>query len=239
MSVTDEAIEQIKKMIVSGELGPGDRLPKEDELAARLGLSRSSLREAVRALTFVRILDVRQGDGTYVTSLQPELLLEAVSFVVDFHQDDSVLQFLEVRRIVEPPATALAARLASAEALDTLERYLDPVVADLPPDEFVEIDRNFHRDIVSQCGNQVLVSLIESISGPIHRARVWRGMTDPSASRRTLQEHRGIFEALRRRDPDVAAARALVHIAGVQDWLRRATPLSEGPPVEPAGRPGG
>src|SRR6202041_1147212 len=99
---TDEAIEKIKTMIVSGSLGPGDRLPKEDELAAALGLSRNSLREAVRALALVHILEVRQGDGTYVTSLQPEVLLDAVSFVIDFHRDDSVLHFLEVRRIVEP-----------------------------------------------------------------------------------------------------------------------------------------
>ena len=75
-------------MIVSGELRPGDRLPREKELSERLGLSRSSLREAIKALSLIRILDVRQGDGTYVTSLSPPLLLEALSFVVDFHEDD-------------------------------------------------------------------------------------------------------------------------------------------------------
>lgn len=101
MAVTDEAIEKIKGMIVSGALRPGDRLPKESELAAELGLSRNSLREAVRALSLIRILDVRQGDGTYVTSLDPQLLLEALSFVVDFHRDDTVLEFLAVRRILE------------------------------------------------------------------------------------------------------------------------------------------
>ena len=109
MAVTDEAIEKIKGMIVSGALRPGDRLPKESELAAELGLSRNSLREAVRALSLIRILDVRQGDGTYVTSLDPQLLLEALSFVVDFHRDDTVLEFLAVRRILEPAATAAAA----------------------------------------------------------------------------------------------------------------------------------
>src|SRR5580704_5393896 len=106
MAVSEEAIERIKGMIMSGELQPGDRLPKEDELAGSLGISRSSLREAVRALTLARILDVRQGDGTYVTSLRPELLLEAVSFITDFHRDDSVLHFLAVRRLLEPIATA-------------------------------------------------------------------------------------------------------------------------------------
>jgi DNA-binding FadR family transcriptional regulator len=87
VAVTDEAIEKIKALIVSGTLRAGDRLPKEADLAAGLGLSRNSLREAVKALSLVNILDVRRGDGTYVTSLEPTLLLEALSFIVDFHRD--------------------------------------------------------------------------------------------------------------------------------------------------------
>src|SRR5690625_4801358 len=95
-------------MILSGELKPGSRLPPEKELSERLGLSRNSLREAVKALEVVRVLDVRRGDGTYVTSLEPGLLMEAVAFVVDLHHDDSVLDFLAVRRLLEPSAAALA-----------------------------------------------------------------------------------------------------------------------------------
>jgi len=106
MALTDDAIDKIKAMIVSGELRPGDRLPREAALAERLGLSRNSLREAVRALALIRVLDVRQGDGTFVTSLEPSLLLDALSFVVDFHRDDTVLQFLEVRRILDEIETA-------------------------------------------------------------------------------------------------------------------------------------
>ena len=109
MAVTDEAILKIKEMIVSGELAPGDRLPPEKELSESLGLSRNSLREAVKALELIRVLDVRRGDGTYVTSLEPSLLLEALSFVADIHQDASVLELFEVRRILEPAAAALAA----------------------------------------------------------------------------------------------------------------------------------
>ena len=71
MSVTQEAINKIKAMIINGDLRPGARLPKEADLAEQLGLSRNSLREAVRALTLIRILETRQGDGTYVTSLEP------------------------------------------------------------------------------------------------------------------------------------------------------------------------
>src|SRR4051794_3095741 len=80
VSVTQEAINKIKAMIINGDLRPGARLPKESDLAEQLGLSRNSLREAVRALTLIRILETRQGDGTYVTSLEPSVLLETMSF---------------------------------------------------------------------------------------------------------------------------------------------------------------
>ncbi|CAM5292944.1 GntR family transcriptional regulator OS=Streptomyces antimycoticus OX=68175 GN=pdhR_4 PE=4 SV=1 [Streptomyces antimycoticus] len=156
MAVTDEAIEKIKGMIVSSTLRPGDRLPKESELAADLGLSRNSLREAVRALSLIRILDVRQGDGTYVTSLDPQLLLEALSFVVDFHRDDTVLEFLAVRRILEPAATALAsARISDAE-LDRLQEQLDALGQEPSVEELVACDLEFHRGIVQCSGNSVL-----------------------------------------------------------------------------------
>ncbi len=227
VAVTDEAIERIKAMIVSGELQPGDRLPKEEELAAELGLSRSSLREAVRALALVRILDVRQGDGTYVTSLSPKLLLDAVSFVIDFHRDESVLEFLEVRRILEPAATAMATRRITAEQVEELHELLDVVPPDAPPEIFVANDHAFHKAVVSHCGNSVLASLLDSMSGTTGRARVWRGLTDERAHERTLREHRSIVDAIARREPEIAAARATVHIAGVEDWLMhaRVTPL--------------
>ena len=109
MSVTDEALAKIREMISSGEFSPGDRLPKESDLAARLSVSRNSLREAIRALSLIHVVDVRQGDGTYVTSMEPELLSQAVSFVIDFHRADKVLHLLGVRRVLEPAATALAA----------------------------------------------------------------------------------------------------------------------------------
>jgi GntR family transcriptional repressor for pyruvate dehydrogenase complex len=220
LGVTDDAIEKIKGMVVSGELQPGDRLPKEDELAALLGLSRSSLREAVRALELVRILDVRQGDGTYVTSLDTELLLDAVSFVIDFHRDDSVLHFLEVRRLLEPGAVSLAARAITEAQVLELREVLAEVPPDATSDTFVLNDQKFHRMIISYCGNPVLVSLLDSMSGPIHRARVWRGLTEVGAHARTLTEHLGIVDALQRHDAELAAARMAVHIAGVEDWLR-------------------
>jgi DNA-binding FadR family transcriptional regulator len=220
MAVTDEAIEKIKEMIVAGALRPGDRLPKESELAADLGLSRNSLREAVRALSLIRILDVRQGDGTYVTSLDPQLLLEALSFVVDFHRDDTVLEFLAVRRILEPAATAMAATRISPAEVDALALQLD-ALGDAPSvEELVAGDLEFHRSIVRTAGNSVLCSLLDGLSGPTTRARIWRGLTQEDAVSRTLHEHRAILAALRDGDGEAARSWATVHIASVEQWLR-------------------
>lgn len=220
MAVTDEAIERLKTMIISGQLRPGDRLPREADLATTLGLSRNSLREAVRALSLMRILDVRQGDGTYVSSLAPESLLEALTFVVEFHHDDSVLELLEVRRILEPAATSRAAARMADEEFDELGELLARADDHSPVQDLVDVDTEFHRRIALGSGNAMLASMIESVAGPTHRARVWRGLTQLGALTRTLDEHQTILAALRRRDPELAAIRATVHISGVEEWLR-------------------
>jgi GntR family transcriptional regulator, transcriptional repressor for pyruvate dehydrogenase complex len=222
MPITDDAIEKIKGMIVSGELRPGDRLPKEADLAAQLGLSRNSLREAVRALSLVRILDVRQGDGTYVTSLEPKALLDGLSFIVDLHHDSTVLEFFEVRRILEPAATALAARKIELDTVNELRDHLAKVSDESDVQELVDNDLEFHRRIAEAAGNSVLYSLVDTLCGPTIRARVWRGLTQEGARRRTLDEHHAILDALAAREPDLARALATVHIAGVEQWLRRA-----------------
>ena len=222
MALTDEAIEKIKQMIISGRVRPGEKLPREADLAAELGLSRNSLREAVKALSLINVLDVRQGDGTYATSLAPSLLLEALSFIVDFHRDDTVLEFLEVRRILEPGATALAALRMSDEDKTKLGDILDSVAVDSPVEDFVAADLEFHKKIAIGSGNSVLASLVDNMSMPTARARVWRGMTEPRAQERTLAEHKAIYQAIVNRDPDLARSWAIAHIAGIESWLRTA-----------------
>jgi DNA-binding FadR family transcriptional regulator len=222
VAITDEAIEKIKEMIVSGALRPGDRLPREADLAERLGLSRNSLREAVKALSLIHVLDVRQGDGTYVTSLEPSVLLEAMAFVIYFHRDDTVLEFLEVRRILEPAAAAMAAtRMTEAETAE-LRDLLAKLGEDPSVEELVANDLEFHRRIAVGSGNQVLCSLVEGLSGPTQRARIWRGLTQEAAVARTLAEHHAICDAIAAGQPDVARAWATVHVAGVEQWLREA-----------------
>ncbi|APU14430.1 MULTISPECIES: FadR/GntR family transcriptional regulator [Actinoalloteichus] len=228
MSLTDTAITKIRGMIVSGELRPGDRLPREADLAERLGLSRNSLREAVRALSLIRVLDVRQGDGTYVTSLEPSVLLEAMGFIVDLHRDDSLLQFFEVRRILEPAAAALAAQSATDAQIAELTALLDDLGEQPSVDDLLANDLEFHRRVAAVSGNEVLVSLIETVSSRTQRARIWRGLTENGAVRRTIAEHRAILDAISARRPDLAAASMTMHVAGVEGWLRTQAQLDDG-----------
>src|SRR3954453_12837404 len=116
MALTDDAITTLRNMIQSGELPPGSRLPPEQQLSQQMGLSRSGVREAVKVLEAARVLDVRRGDGTYVTSLEPGLLLEGLGVAVEMLRDDTLLEVVEVRRLFEPVATALAAlRISDAQ----------------------------------------------------------------------------------------------------------------------------
>lgn len=222
--MTDEAILKIKAMILAGELGPGDRLPPEKQLSDALGLSRNSLREAVKALEIIRVLDVRRGDGTYVTSLTPALLLEAMSFIVDVHHDASVLELFEVRRILEPAAAALAATRVTAEDIQHLRELLGRVGSTTSVDDLVAEDIVFHRYISGLSGNAYLAQLLETLSSNTVRARVWRGLTEEGSVARTLTEHRAIVDALEEGDAALVQAQALAHVSGVARWLRRAAP---------------
>ena len=221
MGLTDEAITKIKSMIVAGELRPGDRLPKEADLADHLGLSRSSLREAVKALSQIRVLDVRQGDGTYVTSLQPSLLLEGISTAVELVQDETLLELTEVRRLLEPAATGLAATRISTDQLAEVKGHLD-AMRDAAEDveQLIKHDTAFHRAVVAATGNVTLTTLLDGISSQTLRARVWRGLIDANAAGRTLAEHQAIYSALVARDAVLAEAAELVHVTSIETWLR-------------------
>src|SRR5437660_11539099 len=156
--VTEGAIDKIRERIVSGAWGPGDRLPKESELAAELGLSRNSLREAVRALSQLRVLEVRQGDGTYVSSLEPDLLLESTGFISHLLLGETAIALYEVRRILEAAAAALAAARIDDEEKQDLGSSLDRMREAQGVEELVEADVAFHAVIARATGNPVLIS---------------------------------------------------------------------------------
>ncbi|MEV6583784.1 FadR/GntR family transcriptional regulator [Streptomyces sp. NPDC051582] len=230
MAVTDLAIEKIKEMILSGALRPGARLPNEADLADQLGLSRSSLREAVRALTTMRILVPRQGDGTYVSGLEPHLLLESLSFAADVSHGDTARQLLQVRRLLEPQAAALAAGRLTEEDLAALREILDRSTGDITIDEFVELDIEFHRTIADAVGNPVLSTLLGILSTHTQRLRIVLGARHATARVQAQHDHEAILRALVARDAGLAAGACAVHVAAVEEWLDAAT-VPE-PPVQ-------
>ena len=221
MALTDEAIEQIRGLIRSGALPPGARLPPENELATQLGLSRNSMREAVKALELVRVLDVRRGDGTYVTSLEPRLLLEGLGLAVELLQDDSILSVVEVRRLLEPAATGLAAERITDDGLHALARRLEEMeAAGTDAERQVAADAAFHLEVFAATRNQTLLSVLDGLSSLTLRARIWRAVVEADAITETLHEHRTIFSALQARDRHLAEAAALIHVNTSETWLR-------------------
>jgi GntR family transcriptional regulator, transcriptional repressor for pyruvate dehydrogenase complex len=227
MSVADLAIQRIRELIVSGRLEPGQRLPSEPKLAAELGLSRSSLREAIRSLAQARVLDVRRGDGTYVSSLEPDHLLGDLNFALDLMQDTTLLEAFEVRRLLEPAATGLAARRITDDQLAELRESLDAMRKAQEVEELITLDCDFHNKIVSYTGNAMLGCLVEAVAGRSIRARIWRGLAEGGVHVFTLEQHGQIVNALAARDSGLAAAASALHVSASEEWLRTAIERSQ------------
>jgi GntR family transcriptional regulator, transcriptional repressor for pyruvate dehydrogenase complex len=231
--VADDAIERIRDFVASGEWGPGTRLPREADLAKQLGVSRNSLREAVRALSLTRVLEVRQGDGTYVSSLEPGELLEPTLSATHLLRGRTVLELFEVRRMLEPEAAAMAARRADADVIADLRTELDRMLAAGDrADDLVEADAAFHDVIARAPGNGVLRALLRSLSTSTVRARLWHGIADRGALDLAREEHMRIFEAIAAGDPDLARAATLLHIATNETWLREHLGPADDVPLE-------
>lgn len=235
MSLTDKAMARIRELIQTGELPPGSKLPPEPQLAAELGVGRNIMREAVRALVAARVLEVRRGSGTFVTSLEPKLLLEGIGAAVELLQGDTMLELTEVRRLFEPAATALAATRITAQQLAEVHDHLEAMRAAIDDVELLnEHDAAFHRAVVAATGNQTLSTVLDGISGRTVRARVWRGLVNADTETRvdtkadtqadvagqTLREHEAIYAALVSGDALRAHAAAFMHVTTTETWLR-------------------
>jgi GntR family transcriptional regulator, transcriptional repressor for pyruvate dehydrogenase complex len=218
--MTERAITRIRQLIIDGKLTAGSRLPPEHELAALVGSSRNTTREAVRALVTARVLDVRRGDGTFVTSLRPELLLDGIGSAVDLVQDDSYLELLEVRRVLEPAACELAAQRIDADGLAALRAQLELMRQVGGGEQFVRHDAAFHDVISAAAGNATMAALLSGIASRTLRDRV-RRLIDSDVVRRTLDEHTAILDAIAAGDPALARAAATMHVANTEAALRR------------------
>jgi len=208
-------------MITSGELGPGDRLHTERDLAVRLGISRSTVREAIRGLNMLRVLDVRHGDGIFITSLDARSLLEVTGFAMQLLRDREVLDLFEVRAILEGSAAALASARITAEQRAELGDRLQELDMAGGIEDLLEADIAFHESVAAAAGNPMLASLLDTFSARTYRARYLKasvGFDEIIVDSRAA--HRRVYEAVVSRDPEVARATAHAHVASVASWLR-------------------
>jgi DNA-binding FadR family transcriptional regulator len=145
-----------------------------------------------------------------------------------------VLQFFEMRRILEPAAAALAADRAEPDTVDGLRQVVEDLAPEAGIDRLVANDLEFHRRVAAASANPVLRSVADAMAAPTTRARIWRGLTQPGAAARTRQQHTAILDAIAARRPDIARCWATVHVHDVEEWLR--TALGGGPRLGPDDR---
>ena len=216
---SDHAIALVKKMIATGQLKPGDRLPNEDEFSAQLGISRNSMREAVRALQAMQVLVARQGDGTYVSSLEPSDMIKSLNFAVDVAGPAAVVNFLDVRKLIEVHAAEIAAIHRSESDLRKLVAIHERVLRLEDPEVLIELDSEFHQTIAAVTNNPVLSALLRVVSGPTMRARIWRFRHADQNFGALRREHGVILDAIQLRDVDAARYAMWSHVSGVQKWV--------------------
>lgn len=219
-AVAHEAIGIIKQMIVRGDLRAGQRLPAERDLAVQLGVSRPSLREAIRALIALNILESRHGEGTFVSSLEPELLSEPIDFVLQVN-GDALFSLFEARRVLEAGVAALAAERATDLELAELDDFVklgQTKLAD--PDDFIEHDVEFHARLRAAARSPVLASLLSSVSALSVASRRLTAQ-DPVTRARSLADHKAMVKALRARKPQAAHDLMVAHLDHVLDGLRQ------------------
>jgi GntR family transcriptional repressor for pyruvate dehydrogenase complex len=244
VSRTDDVVDGIKRMILEGRLRPGERLPVEKDLAEALGVSRGSLREGIRALAILGIVKVRQGDGSYITSLDVSRLLAPMGFVVDLQGEGQAPHIHAVRRLLESEAARLAAMRITDGALADAKALLDEaehILSHAPQEHerLIETDIAFHRIIASHTGNPVLVGMIESLASRTVRDRLWRSLREDGADYRTHEEHVAIWRALRARDPECARVRMANHLLGIEESLHNPPVDSDGPLTQLGSEPEG
>ena len=229
-SQTDVVLQGIKTMITSGALGPGSRLPIEKDLAVSLGVSRGSLREGVRALCIMGVLETRQGDGTYVTSLDSSLLLAPMGFMVDLQTPEHRLDLHSVRRVLEAEAAARAALYITEDQLAAAATVLSDVAPllqvgeDLDHEAILDADIAFHHIIAQSSNNSALAALIDALANRTSRARLWLGLHNHGQVRNAHAEHVAILAALRSGQPDRARLMMDHHLLVVEDSLRDEAP---------------
>jgi GntR family transcriptional regulator, transcriptional repressor for pyruvate dehydrogenase complex len=218
--ITSMLVGAFKQLISEGSLAPGSRLPPERELAESFGVSRSSLRQALKVLEIMGVISQRVGDGTYLNTAAASILSEPLEFLIlldgiSFHE------LMEARLIVEPELAARAAARATADDVAELRRALSAMeTRRLDHDQFVEADMRFHQAVFRIAGNRVCSLMFTVVHSSLERLiRLTSQLVEPE---HTLQLHKRIYLAIRRGDAEQARRRMIEHLEDARDLLERA-----------------
>ncbi len=225
-AVPEEIAARLLDLIRERQLRPGDKLPPERDLAATMQVSRPSLREALAALAMMNVIETRQGDGTYVTSLDPDLLVEPLDFALSL-DDTLILHLFEVRRILEVAIARLAAERITPDQAAVLAELVDLAPSVEPDAEaFLALDLRLHSLIAEAAGNPLLRRIMASL-GRLGLASRTRTGASAWVRATSVGDHRAIVAALQAHDPQAAAEAMLIHLDHVESTLRSNVPTFE------------
>jgi GntR family transcriptional regulator, transcriptional repressor for pyruvate dehydrogenase complex len=215
----EQVVAYVRDLIERKRLRPGDRLPPERDLAARIGVSRPTLRMGLHALAAMGCVQSRHGSGTFIREGPPALGTEPLSLLAALH-DFTREQMYETRRILEVGAAGLAAEAATPEQVASLAEEVASLFAAMDdPQRFLVHDIAFHRRLALASGNPIIAAVVEMVSALYYEQR---RETATQASDRDLRDaaesHRLIYQAIRRRDAEAAKSAMNEHLLKASEY---------------------
>ena len=216
----EQIVRQIEESILKGELTAGSQLPAERDLAKQFGVSRTAVREAIKALQEKGLVDAFPGRGTFVTNGTPNSMRRSLDRLVKSGEEEGRAHLVEVRDILEPEIAALAAVRAGDQDVAAMQEAVEVMdTAAWDSDRYIEADLDFHLALAEAAENPIVLSLIDSIVGLLReqRLRIFRVDGGPD---RGQHHHRRILEAIRSRDPNAARTAMHAHLLQVREDSR-------------------
>lgn len=213
--VYEEVARQLERMILK-KLQPGDKLPSERELAETLGVSRSSIRDAIRSLELVGLVEPRQGSGTVVREISADTLMNPLTNVLR-HKVELVTELIDFRKMLEPPLASRAATHATEEELVEMEEILHRQETKFRAGQLaIEEDSEFHYAIAMASGNSVVLKVLDVLMDLLRDTRE-RSLQTEGRPQKSLAGHRRVFAAIKKRDAEAAKAAMRRHIEDVEE----------------------
>jgi GntR family transcriptional repressor for pyruvate dehydrogenase complex len=211
--ISDEVYKQLVSLISNGQLKPGEKLPSEREMASDLGISRQSIREALYRAEIMGMVEVRQGEGSFVLSSVRESLKPPLSVLLE-EEAGRIFEFLEVRKLIEGWCAEKAAIAATADDLEEIGRILERMESIIPTDrEWEAVDVEFHLSIAAATHNVIAMHLMEALKdsfGSFFRFR--KAFSRPEKKDLLWQHHHEIYEAISQRDSSLAKQKIVAHL---------------------------